>query len=184
MTFDPTEKSAGTFRHVSNVLCRHRMTQELRGRHRLTQCDRSSGRRRSIACRRRNREQGPRKDGRPPPSRLAARQDLKICEVIRRLGVAGQGLRRRRRLTPVLARGLSGLSGDNLWNAVAPYSHVAKGLDPAPFWQGRGKGISTWRWRHTASIEAQPLPILPFTADSSSAKAVREILYGNIGCFM
>ena len=47
----------------------------------------SRGRRRSIACRGRDREQGPRRqeeDGgadRPCPSRLAARQDLKICEV-------------------------------------------------------------------------------------------------------
>ena len=35
----------------------------------------SRGRRRSIACRGRDREQGQEKGARPPPSRLAARQD-------------------------------------------------------------------------------------------------------------
>ena len=102
----------------------------------------SRGRRRSIACRGRDREQGPRRqeeDGgadRPCPSRLAARQDLKICEVTLASsetggGRAGAGSGRRRRLPPassVLARGLS---HDKLWNAVAPstprfaYDHIA-----------------------------------------------------------
>ena len=35
---------------------------------------------------------------------------------------------------------------------------LAQGLDPAPFWQGRGKGISPLEVETQPSIEVPPLP--------------------------
>ena len=90
----------------------------------------SRGRRRSIACRQRDREQGPRgqeQDGGADQALLAKinshiLQLNKSWRAARRLGGGRAGPGRRHRLplvSSVLARGLS---GDKLWNAIAPYS--------------------------------------------------------------
>ena len=99
----------------------------------------SRGRRRSIACRGRDREQGPRRQeedggadqalpGRPPAAPQLAKITSHILQLnkswraARRLGGGRAGPGRRRHLpsaSSVLARGLS---CDKLWNAVAPYS--------------------------------------------------------------
>ena len=84
MTFDPTEKSGVTSWHVSNVLGRHRTTQELRvdtERRNVIVSETWSRRGDGVFARERDREQGPRQEedgadqalpGRPP-GRLAAR---------------------------------------------------------------------------------------------------------------
>ena len=99
----------------------------------------SRGRRRSIACRGRDRGQGPRRQeedggadqalpGRPPAAPQLAKITSHILQLNKswraggRLGGGRAGPGRRRRLPPASSVLVRGLSRDKLWNAVAPYS--------------------------------------------------------------